>query len=108
MKWYPAEVLKEDQTTDELNNMVPAGTYTHLKCTQARLSPWTVEEVAALGRDVTETTLRFIFPFPFELFPGTATHVRVELEDGEHLLKIESRKGRFSRFTTITAKEYRT
>ena len=49
MQWYEVELLKENSTADALNDVLGNGSYTLQGRTIARVSPWTVQEIAALG-----------------------------------------------------------
>lgn len=76
MQWYEVELLKENSTADALNDMLGNGSYTLQGRTIARVSPWTVEEIAAIGREVTETTIRLIMPAHCMDDLRKATHIR--------------------------------
>lgn len=109
MIWHPAKILKENTTTDALNNVLPAGTYADLKDTQARISPWTVQDMQLLGREVTTSQMRVLFPFPASDFPVAATHVQLCLRDGtwtEPLEIVEKKDA--GRFTSVYVRGYKT
>ena len=76
MQWYEVELLKENSTADALNDVLGDGSYTLVGRTIARISPWTVEEIAAIGREVTETTVRLIMPAHCMDDLRKATHIR--------------------------------
>lgn len=76
MQWYELEMLKENGTADALNEVVGNGSYTLVGRTIARISPWTVEEIQALGREVTETQVRLILPAHCMDDLRQATHIR--------------------------------
>lgn len=76
MQWYEAELLKENGQADELNDMIGNGSYTLVGRTIARISPWAVEEIAALGREVTETEIRLIMPVHAMDDLRKSTHIR--------------------------------
>lgn len=108
MIWYPAKILKENTTTDALNNTLPAGTYADLKNTQARISPWTVQEMQLLGREVTDTQMRVLFPFPASEFPVSASHVRLTIDGTETPPMEIVEKKRAGRFTSVYVRGYKT
>lgn len=108
MIWHPAKILKENTTTDALNNTLPAGTYADLKYTQARISPWTVQDAQLLGREVTTSQTRVLFPFPASNFPVSATHVQLCLRGGwTEALEIVEKKDA-GRFTSVYVRGYKT
>ena len=76
MQWYEIELLTENSTADELNDVLGDGSYTLVGRTIARLSPWAINEIAALGRDVTETQIRLIMPVHCMDDLRQATHIR--------------------------------
>lgn len=76
MQWYELEMLKENGTADALNEAIGDGSYTLVGRTIARISPWTVEEIQALGREVTETQVRLILPAHCMDDLRQATHIR--------------------------------
>ena len=76
MQWYEVELLKENSTADALNDMLGNGSYTLIGRTIARVSPWTVNDIQALGREVTETTVRLIMPAHCMDDLRKATHIR--------------------------------
>lgn len=83
MRWYEAELLTENNTTDALNEVLGDGSFTLAGRTIARISPWTIEEIAALGREVTETQLRLEIPVHAAEDLDKATHIRL-LEYGRY------------------------
>ena len=76
MQWYEVELLKENSTSDALNDVLGDGSYTLTGRTIARVSPWTVQEIAALGREVTQTEVRLIMPAHCMDDLRQATHIR--------------------------------
>ncbi len=76
MQWYEIELLTENSTSDALNDMLGDGSYTLVGRTIARVSPWTVDDIQALGREVTETTVRLIMPAHCMDDLRKATHIR--------------------------------
>jgi hypothetical protein len=110
MQWYEVELLKENGTADELNDMIGDGSYTLTGRTIARISPWTVEEIAALGREVTETTVRLIMPTHCMDDLRKATHIRfIAHRDYTGAMKlIPPYRDNGPRWVTATAKAVRT
>lgn len=89
MQWYELEMLKENGTADALNEAIGNGSYTLVGRTIARISPWTVEEIQALGREVTETQIRLIMPVHAMDDLRKSTHIRfVKHRDYTGALKI--------------------
>ena len=64
------------QAEDILGNPV-AGEWQTIAETYARFTPWTDEQTALEGRDVTRNEQRFIIPIPFASFP-TCTHAVID------------------------------
>ena len=58
---------KEQVGEDALNN--PQYEWKTVKKTQARATPWTNEQIALEGRDVTRNEQRLIIPIPYHSFP---------------------------------------
>lgn len=108
MIWQYAEILQENTTADELNNIVPDGTYSVLRRTRARRSPWTVQDAGVQDRKVTETEMRVVFPFPYHCFPAGASHVKIRHDGREDILRITGGAERFARFTAVTVEKFRT
>lgn len=89
MQWYELEMLKENGTADALNEAIGNGSYTLVGRTIARISPWTVEEIQALGREVTETQIRLIIPVHAMDDLRKSTHIRfVKHRDYNGAMKI--------------------
>lgn len=65
-----------NQTEDALGNMV-GGNWETVKDTFCRFTPWTDEQIALEGRDVTKNEQRFAIPIPFERFPE-CTHAVID------------------------------
>lgn len=110
MQWYEVELLKENSTADALNDVLGNGSYTLTGRTIARISPWTVQEIAALGREVTETEIRLIMPVHAMDDLRQATHIRfVKHRDYNGALKIITPiRDNGPRWITATAKAVRT
>ena len=110
MQWYEIELLAENSTADALNDMLGNGSYTLIGRTIARVSPWTIEEIAALGREVTETTIRLIMPAHCMDDLRKATHIRFFAHrDYSNAMKIlPPIRDDGPRWVTATAKAVRT
>jgi hypothetical protein len=110
MQWYELEMLKENGTADALNEAIGNGSYTLVGRTIARISPWTVEEIQALGREVTETQVRLILPAHCMDDLRQATHIRFFAHrDYTGALKIiPPIRDNGPRWVTATAKAVRT
>lgn len=67
MMWKKCTLYKNLYGKDSLNNEIPVGEEVVLskKC---RFTPWTSEEIALEGRDVTRNEQRYAFPIPIEVF----------------------------------------
>lgn len=59
---------KTDQTEDALGNLV-GGEWTTVLDTFCRFTPWTDDQIALEGREVTRNEQRFAIPIPFASFP---------------------------------------
>ena len=110
MQWYEVELLKENGQADELNDVIGDGSYTLVGRTIARLSPWVINEIAALGRDVTETQIRLIIPAHRVDELRQATHIRfVKHRDYTGTMKlIPPYRDNGPRWVTAMAKAVRT
>ncbi len=110
MQWYEVELLKENSTADALNDMLGNGSYTLTGRTIARVSPWTVNDIQALGREVTETEIRLIMPVHAMDDLRKATHIRfVKHRDYTGTMKlIPPYRDNGPRWITATAKAVRT
>lgn len=89
------------QTEDALGNMT-GGTWQTVKDTFCRFTPWTDEQIALEGRDVTRNEQRFALPLPIERFPS-CTHAVI---DG-HRQKITQVIDLFPRYTVIQVEVYK-
>lgn len=68
MIWKPCKLLHPVETgKDELGNAIVS--WETVKETRARFTPWTDEQIALEGRDVTQNEQRFAVPIPFDKFP---------------------------------------
>lgn len=68
MIWKKCRLLAKKQIgEDALNN--PQYDYDVVKETIARFTPWTDEQIALEGREVTRNEQRFLLPIPFSAFP---------------------------------------
>lgn len=89
------------QTEDALGNMT-GGTWQTVKDTFCRFTPWTDEQIALEGRDVTRNEQRFALPLPIARFPS-CTHAVI---DG-HRQKITQVIDLFPRYTVIQVEVYK-
>jgi len=110
MQWYEIELLKENSTADALNDVLGDGSYTLIGRTIARVSPWTVNDIQALGREVTETEIRLIMPAHRVDELRKSTHIRfVKHRDYNGAMKIITPiRDNGPRWVTATAKAVRT
>lgn len=73
MIWKPCQLqILTNQTEDALGNMI-GGDWKTVGGTVCRFTPWTDEQIALEGREVTRNEQRFVIPIPFNEFP-TCTH----------------------------------
>lgn len=69
MIWKPCQLqVLTGQMKDVLGNMVGSEWET-VENTYARSTPWTDEQIALEGREVTKNEQRFAIPIPFDSFP---------------------------------------
>ena len=110
MQWYEIELLTENGTPDALNDAIGDGSYTLTGRTICRVSPWTVEDIQTLGRDVTETQVRLIMPVHAMDDLRKATHIRfVKHRDYTGAMKlIPPYRDNGLRWVTARAKAVRT
>lgn len=102
MIWKPCQLqVISDQTKDELGNPI-GGTWQTVKDTFCRSTPWTDEQIALEGRDVTKNEQRFAIPIPFECFPE-CTHAVI---DG-HRQEIKEIIDLTPRYTVIQVELYK-
>lgn len=77
MIWKACQLqIITNQTEDALGNMV-GGNWETVKDTFCRFTPWTDEQIALEGRDVTKNEQRFAIPIPFKRFPE-CTHAVID------------------------------
>ena len=68
MIWKTCRLLAKKQTgEDALHN--PQYDYEAVKETRVRVTPWTDEQIALEGREVTRNEQRCLIPIPFSMFP---------------------------------------
>ena len=103
MIWKPCtlEVLT-GQTEDVLGNLI-GGDWETLAETFTRFTPWTDEQIALEGRDVTRNEQRFALPLPLGRFPKNATHATI----GECRQKIKEVIDLCPRYTVIQVEAYK-
>lgn len=102
MIWKACQLqIITNQTEDALGNMV-GGNWETVKDTFCRFTPWTDEQIALEGRDVTKNEQRFAIPIPFERFPE-CTHAVI---DGIRQ-KIKEKIDLTPRYTVIQVEVYK-
>ena len=89
------------QTKDELGNMV-GGVWDTVRETVCRFTPWTDEQIALEGREVTKNEQRFAIPIFFDAFPA-CTHAVI---DGRRK-KIKQKIDLTPRYTVIQVEVYK-
>lgn len=103
MIWKPCTLeALTGQTEDALGNLVGSEWET-LEETFARFTPWTDEQVALEGRDVTRNEQRFALRIPYNRFPGKATHAVI----AGRRQKIKEVIDLCPRYTVIQVKVYK-
>ena len=110
MQWYEIELLKENSTGDALNEILGDGSFSLIGRAIARISPWTVEEIHFLGREVTETQVKMILPAGCMDDIRKSTHIRfLANRDYEGAMKvIPPIRNDGPRWVTMVAKAVRT
>lgn len=69
MIWKPCQLqIRIGQEKDQLGNMT-GGEWETMQDTFARFTPWTDDQIALEGREVTRNEQRFVIPIPFMEFP---------------------------------------
>lgn len=102
MIWKPCLLqILTGQTEDALGNPT-GGTWQTVKSTFCRFTPWTDEQIALEGQEVTRNEQRFAIPIPFKRFPA-CTHAAI---DGQ-LQKITQVIDLSPRYTVIQVKVYK-
>lgn len=77
MIWKRCQLqLITGQTEDDLGNMT-GGNWQTVQETVCRLTPWTDEQIALEGREVTRNEQRVVTPIPFAQFPS-CTHAVID------------------------------
>lgn len=102
MIWKPCQLqIITGQTEDALGNMV-GGEWQTVRDTFCRFTPWTDQQIALEGREVTRNEQRFAVPIPFSQFPK-CTHAVI---DG-HRQKIKEIIDLAPRYTVIQVEIYK-
>lgn len=102
MNWKPCLLqIKSGQTKDVLGNMV-GGSWETVRETVARFTPWTDQQIALEGRDVTRNEQRFAVPIPWDQFP-CCTHAVI----GGIRQKINEKINLSPRYTVIQVEVYK-
>lgn len=102
MIWKNCTLLRAVTEKDALDNEVETGEFDTVVSSQARFTPWSVEEIAMLGLDVTKNTQKYAVPIPYS-WAKTATHVTM---DGT-TLRIKDVIDLAPRWTLFTVEVYR-
>ncbi len=101
MIWKTCILLSRVKTgEDTLKNPVYA--YQEIKRTRARVTPWTDEQVASEGREVTKNEQRIIIPIPYQRFPECQ-----KLRIDAHEQDITQIMDLSPRFTVVQVKKYK-
>lgn len=66
---------KEKIGEDTLRN--PIFEHKTIMETSARFTPWTTEQIALEGRDVTRNEQQYIIPIPYRMFPRNCVRVKI-------------------------------
>lgn len=101
MIWKPC-VLQAKRKTGEDALKNPIYDWVDVKHTRARETPWTDEQIALEGREVTRNEQRFAIPIPFSCFPKCERAVI----DG-HAQEITQPIDLSPRYTVIQVKIYK-
>lgn len=64
------------QSEDALGNLV-GGEWETVKETYCRFTPWTDDQIAVEGREVTKNEQQFVIPIPYDDFP-TCSHAVID------------------------------
>lgn len=102
MIWKNCTLKRAITETDALDNVIQTGNYETIAETQARFTPWTLEEEQLLGLSVTKNTQKYALPVPFDT-AKTATHAEV---DGV-TLTVKEKKSLAPRWTLVTVEAFR-
>ena len=102
MIWKPCVLQKQMcQTEDALGNMV-GGEWETVEETYCRFTPWTDNQIALEGREVTRNEQRFAIPIPYSDFPD-CTHAVID----SHRQKITETIDLTPRYTVIQVEVYK-
>ena len=78
MIWQKCELKRlAGQTEDALGNLT-GGTWLTLLEVGCRHTPWTNEQIALEGREVTRNEQQFVIPVPIRCLPRGCTHVTID------------------------------
>lgn len=101
MIWKKCRLLANVETgEDALGNPVYA--LSEVKRTVARFTPWTNEQIAMEGREITRNEQQFILPIPYTQFP-----VCQKVEISGHVMDIKDVTDFGPRYTSIRVKAYK-
>lgn len=102
MIWKPCKLqVKINQVKDELGNPI-GGEWQTVKETVCRFTPWTNDQIALEGREITKNEQRFAIPLPYSFFPE-CTHAMIGGIRQEITQKIDLSL----RYTVIQVKVYK-
>lgn len=101
MIWKPC-ILRAKKKTGEDALKNPVYAWVDVKHTRVRETPWTDEQIALEGREVTRNEQRFAIPIPFSCFPKCGQAVI----DG-HAQEITQIIDLSPRYTAIQVKVYK-
>lgn len=102
MIWKPCQLQAViNQTEDALGNMV-GGEWKTVEETSCRFTPWTDEQIALEGREITRNEQRFAIPISYDDFPD-CTHAVI---DGVRQ-KIKEKIDLTPRYTVIQVEVYK-
>lgn len=102
MIWKPCQLQAiTGQSEDALGNPT-GGEWETIKNTFARFTPWTDEQIALEGREVTKNEQRFVIPIPFASFPD-CTHAVIDGRRQQITEKIDLAP----RYTVLQVKVYK-
>lgn len=102
MNWKKCTLYKKTFSTDKLNNQIPTGEEAVLE-TRCRFTPWTDEEIALEGREVTRNEQKYAIPIPKSRFPECD---KAQIKD-VGMVEIKEITGLSPRWTVIRIKGYK-
>lgn len=101
MKWEKATLIANVKSSeDELGNSVFE--QSEILTVNARFSPWTENQIALEGRDITSSEMRVIIPISYSALPKFD---KIKIKNILYLVK--QKMDLSPRFTMLQIKEYR-